>query len=61
MKIEKRRILKFNENNTDVVEIDWEEWRILQQDKHSLMWTFNEQELLIPNQSLITKICINLT
>ena len=61
MKIEKRRILKFKENRTDVIESDWEEWRILQQNKHSLIWTFNEQKPLIPNQSLITKICINLT
>ena len=61
MKIEMRRILKFKENRTDVIESDWEEWRILQQNKHSLIWTFNEQKLLIPNQSLIIKICFNLT
>ena len=48
-KIEKRRILKFKENKTDVIESDWEKWRILQQNKHFLIWTFNEQKLLIPN------------
>ena len=59
MKIEKRRILKFKEKRTEI-ENDWEEWRILQQNKHFLIWTFNEQKFLIPNQSLITQICINL-
>ena len=60
MKTEERRILKFMENKTDVIESDWEEWRILQQNKHFVIWTFNEKKLLIPNQSLVTKICINL-
>ena len=34
MKIETRRILKLKENRTDVIESDWEEWRILQQKTH---------------------------
>ena len=51
MKIQKR-ILKFEENKADVIESGGEEW-ILQQNKHFLIWTFNEQKLLIPNQSLI--------
>ena len=59
MHIEKRRILNLKENKTDVIESDWGEWRILHQNKHFLIWTFIEQKLLIPNQSLITKICIN--
>ena len=47
MTIEKRRILKFVSSKTDFIESNWEEWRILQQNKHFFFRTFNEQKLLI--------------